>query len=442
MKRDSGKNWFRLPTPVRNPYNIQYKFNSISNANYIYPPSVRQLKKDHAGFLRWKINIMDDKPEKYLNIDRDRLREGSIIEAELIRVQEDILCRWCDFFIERWQRSENDRLAKEERALEMLRREGREEEFRKEPPKNIFKNRPQLLISLALLFYQYVPRDKFLQFMDPYRSFLHEQNLMLEEGVPVERLWEEDVVFQFSLPNPPEWLKKMPEDLEPSKLPEFPRAIAWNNEKRIACIPHRLIRIFSISQDQEGNLLYRFTLDRVSSKPCAIKMDYAARLHDYSCAIESYASTPNRVNLDSLVNKLFKPNEMYPHLLISAVPKPFKREGNFALPMDHYIRWYILSPFDRDLTKWLSTFMKPNIAVMLTTSEINTKVREYIQTSKHISRCIDYTYRQYTTRMESECLLPPENLLKLIEEEYRNFLMDCCQIIINNRESITHQFAN
>lgn len=446
IERESGKNWLRLPTPVQNPYNIQYKFNSISNTNYIYPPSVRQLKKDHAGFLLWKINIMDDKPEKYLNIDRDRLREGSIIEAELIQVQEDILSRWCDNFIERWQRSEGDRLERERRARAKFRRQGKDEDFREEPPKNIFADRPQLLISLVLLFYQYVPRDKFLQFIDPYRSFLHDQNLMLEEEFPVERLWEEDVVFQYSMPNPPGWLgevrspeeletpelsaeKEPSEESEPSKSLEFPEVIVWNNEKRIACIPHRLIHIFSISRDRKGNLLYRFTLGRVSVDPCAIKMDYAARLHDYSCAIDPYVSTPNRINLDSLVNKLFKPNEMYPHLLVSTVPKPFKRGGNFASPMDHYIRWYILSPFDRDLTRWLLTFMKSDATETPTLTVLNTKAREYIQTSKHIRRCIDYTYRQYTARMESQSLLPPENLLKLIEEEYRNFLIDCCQIL-------------
>lgn len=446
IERESGKNWLRLPTPVQNPYNIQYKFNSISNTNYIYPPSVRQLKKDHAGFLLWKINIMDDKPEKYLNIDRDRLREGSIIEAELIQVQEDILSRWCDNFIERWQRSESDRLERERRARAKFRRQGKDEDFREEPPKNIFADRPQLLISLSLLFYQYVPRDKFLQFIDPYRSFLHDQNLMLEEEFPVERLWEEDVVFQYSMPNPPGWLgevrsseeletpepsaeKEPSEESEPSKSLEFPEVIVWNNEKRITCIPHRLIHIFSISRDRKGNLLYRFTLGRVSIDPCAIKMDYAARLHDYSCAIDPYVSTPNRINLDSLVNKLFKPNEMYPHLLVSTVPKPFKRGGNFASPMDHYIRWYILSPFDRDLTRWLLTFMKSDATEISTLTVLNTKAREYIQTSKHARRCIDYTYKQYTARMESQSLLPPENLLKLIEAEYRNFLMDCCQIL-------------
>lgn len=460
IKRELGKNLFQLPTPVRNPYNIQYKFNSISNTNYIYPPSVRQLKRDHAGFLLWKINIMDDRPEKYLNIDRDRLREGSIIEAELIRVQEDILCRWCDFFIERWQRAEKDRLEREKRALEMLRRAEKEEKFQEESPKNIFKNRPQLLISLALLFYQYVPRDKFLQFIEPYHSFLHDQNLMLEEKFPVERLWEEDVVFQFSMSNLSKRSGKSPKDWETLAKKELPEAsgdsedsknfeplkssevIIWNDDERIACIPHRLIHIFSISRDRKGTLIYRFTLGPVSIDPCTIKMDYAARLHDYICAIDPYVSTSNRINLDSLVNKLFKPNEIYPHLLVSAVPKPFKRAGNFVSPMDHYIRWYILSPFDRDLTRWLLEFMKSDTVEKHTRAVLSARVQEYIQTSKHIKRCIDYAYRQYTARMELKSLQPPEGLLKLIEEEYRNFLIDCCQMLVDNRRLISHQFAN
>jgi len=440
IKKDSSKNWFQLPTPVRNPYNIQYKFNSISNTNYIYPPSVRQLKKDHAGFLHWKINIMDDNPEKYLNIDRDRLREGSIMEEELIQVQKDVLCRWCDYFIERRQRAESGRLEKEQRARAMLRRKGREADFRPEPPKNVFINRPELLISLALLFYQYVPAEKFRQFIDPYRPFLDEQNLVLEgESFMVQRLWEEDTVFQFSMPNPPKWLreKELPEAPE---APESTAEIVWTHEKRIASIPHRLIHVFSISRGQDGNLIYRFTLGRFSADPCAIEMDYDARLHDYSCAIDPYVSKPNRINLDSLVYKLFKPNGKYPHLLVSASPKPFKREGNFASPMDHYIRWYILSPFDRELTKELSTFMKSDSTAKLTPAELNDKARKYVLNSKHARRCIHYTCRQYTSRMEAERLSLPENLLELIENEYRDFLTDCCQILIDNKDLIIHQF--
>lgn len=457
IKREADKNWFQLPTPMRNPYNIQYKFNPISNTNYIYPPSVRKLKRDHAGFLRWKINIMDDEPEKYLNIDRDRLREGSIVEAELIQVQKDILCHWCDSFIERMQKSENNRLAKEQRARTKLHRFGRDGDFQEESPQNIFAGRPQLLVSLALLFYQYVPSDKFLQFINPYCSFLHDQNLILEGGeFPVEKLWEEGVSFQFSMPNPPKWLKEidLPEDLDESELSVHKvssevaaysvnqEALNWNNEKQIASIPHRLIHIFSIDRKNKENLIYSFRLGRVSDDPYAIQMDYAARLHDYSCAISSDVSTPNRINLDSLVNKLFKPNRTYPHLLVSTVPKSFKREGNFASPMDHYIRWYILSPFDRDLTKWLSTFMKPDTAVTLTQADLNTKIHEYIQTSKHAGRCIDYTYKQYVARVGEEHLVSPENLLHQIKTEYCDFLLDCCTILTNKKDLITHQFAD
>lgn len=440
IKRDSGKNWFQLPTPVRNPYNVQYKFNPISNANYIYPPSVRQLNKEHAGFLLWKIDIMDDNPEKYLTIDRDRLRDGSIVEAELMRIQSDVLRRWCDDLIERQGRAESERQEEEQRGREMLRRQEREADFRPESPKNAFYNQPELLISLALLFYQYVSTDKFRQFIEPYRAFLDEQNLVLEgEGFPVGHLWKEDTVFQFSMPKPPKWLKEegLPEVLEPLESQEV---VVWTHKKCIASIPHRLIHIFSISRNQEGNLIYRFTLGQVSTDPCAIEMDYAARLYDYSCAIDPYSSTPNRIDLDSLMNKLFKPNKKYPHLLVSANPKYFKRGRNFASPMDYYIRWYILSPFDRDLTRRLAKLMKSDSAAKITPKELNEKAQKHFLDSEHARRCINYTHKQYTARMEAAQLSLPGNLLDLIEAEYRDFLLDCCQILIDNKELIIRQF--
>lgn len=164
---------FQLPMPVRDLYRFQYKFNPISNAETIYPPSVRNLRDVHAGFLYWDINILDDSPDKYLNIDRDRLREGAVLEEELAQVREIILQHWCNHLINRYNNALNSQKKQKDKALAKIEHEKRNsEEFVPQKQKNIYKDIPRTLVSLALLFYQNVPTDQFREFIDPYSEFL------------------------------------------------------------------------------------------------------------------------------------------------------------------------------------------------------------------------------------------------------------------------------
>lgn len=101
-----GKKQVQLPEPVKDLYRFQYKFNPITHAESIYPMPVRKVRGKHAGFVFWDINILDDEPTKYLNIDRDRLREGAIMEEELSVVKKAILKHWCKDLTKRFCESE------------------------------------------------------------------------------------------------------------------------------------------------------------------------------------------------------------------------------------------------------------------------------------------------------------------------------------------------
>lgn len=436
----AGGKRFQLPDPVRSLYRFQYKFNHISNADSIYPMSVRHLREVHAGFLYWDINILDDNPDKYLNIDRDRLREGAVLEEELTCVRKDILDRWCGYLIESYQKSEEQRKKKEEKARSKFEHEGRTEEFKPEEVQNIYQEKPRTLVSLALLFYQNVPIEKFRQFITPYQTFLKEQQFKLAgEDFCVDRLWEEDAVFQSCFAFPVKWAAVIKDsgaglDIPAQKL----------HTDTISRLPHRLIRIDEIALNARKELAYNLKLGQHLGKPFGIRMDAAACLHDYCGALDPDPSNKYRINLDFLVRKVFKPDRDFPNLLVSKHPKTFKRGRNFSIPLDHCIRWYILSPFDRTLTRNLNQYIVgDNSMDSKTKHRIVEELRQYAdQKNGHMERCIHYVYKQHMDRAANAAALLPENLELIIRNEYLEFLKKCCFTLIDHRSVIGESFKS
>ncbi len=419
---------FKLPHPVRDLYHFQYKFNPISDSSAIYPASIRRLRKEHAGFLNWDINIMDDQPEKYLNIDRDRLRDGAVIEKELVNVRAMILTNWCRFLIERQAQLEQQQSNKENQARAKYKQEGNPDKFREAPPANLYKNYPQELISLALLFYQDVPEGLFRQFINPYTEFLEEQNLILaDEGFRVDELWKAETVFRYCIEDPYSWAEEI-------NVYEDNTATAQHelHKDTICRLPHRLIHIFNISLDDSNHLWYYFRLGQPSAQPCAIHMDEAARLKDYIDAIDKTFFDKSNIDTSALIRIVFKPNMAYPHLLIPKYPKNFKRGDNFSSPLDHCIRWYILSPIDRELAKWLKfSCIKDKRNTDAIISDIPKMIEDYVKGNVQFEKCVKYVLRQ----MAYDGVLP-ENLEQFVRNEYKQFLLDCCTMLIQKRELI------
>ena len=424
---------FQLPQPVRNLYHFQYKFNSISDAHSIYHSSVRHLRDVHAGFLYWNINILDDSPERYLNIDRDRLREGAVMEEELAQVREIILQQWCKELIKRYQKTEEDRKKEQDKALEKLKRENRQEEFKEKKPKNFYRDTPRTLVSLALLFYQNVPIEQFRKFISPYSEFLKEKKFMLKgENFYVDRLWEEGVTFRCCFTYPQKWLKSVEGEKEQN--------LSENTEihiETISRLPHRLVHITEISLNDSGELNYYLKLGHPSTEPAAISMDYAARLYDYGKVIKVDSNRRKEVNFDSLIRKVFKPNQKYSNLLVSRYPKTFERGENFSSPLDHCIRWYILSAFDRDLTVWMQQIIfGKNSSTLVPLRRLKSDIDKYAAQSDQMEKCIQYVYKQHVERAEENAESLPENLKEKIRREYKEFLFDCCDVLIKQKDLI------
>ncbi len=415
----NNANQIRLPQPVRNLYNLQYKFNPISDSSAIYSASSQQK---HAGFLNWDINIMDDQPEKYLNIDRDRLRDGAVNEQVLANVRATILVNWCKFLIDRQAQLEQQRSAVEKQARAKYMQEGEPHKFQPASPANLFRKCPDTLISLALLFYQDVPEELFRQFIEPYAKFLDDQKLTLEnENFCVGELWKEKAIFQYCIEYPHNLINRINVDTD-----NIGRAQYELHADTICSLPHRLIHVFNISLDNSGHLCYYFRLGPPSTQPCAICMDEAARLKDYTDALDKTFFDKSNSDTSALIRMVFKPNAAYPHLLIPKYPKNFKRGGNFFALLDHCIRWYILSPVDRELAKWLKfSCLKDSRDTKEILSDLHKTIEDYVKKSVQFEKCVNYVLRQmsYGAAM-------PENLEHLVQEEYRKFLLDCCTMVI------------
>lgn len=426
---------FQLPEPVQNLYHFQYKFNRISNSESIYPMPVRHLRNVHAGFLSWDINILDDKPEKYLNIDRDRLREGAISEIELTQVRKDILNRWCDYLIKHFEKSESQRLQREEKARAKHEHEKTIDSFKQAKVANIYKNDPLTLVSLALLFYQNVPIEKFREFMKPYNAFLQEQHFMLAgEDFSVDNLWKENTIFQSSFPLT--W-----PDYNANNDQSIYSANQTLHVDTISCLPHRLIRIKRIKLNSQKELNYYFELGQHPENPNGISMDDASRLYDYCGAMDPDPSRRSKINFDSLVRKVFKPDRLFPHLLVSRYPKTFKRGRNFSLSLDHCIRWYILSPFDRELTKYLNQLIIDK-SQLYPEAKIKEELTKYTDNSQHMKKCIKYVYEQQISKSPVTAKSITENLEAKIRSEYTDFLCKCCMILIHDKDAIEESFKD
>ena len=91
------KDTFRLYTLTIKPCAIltENGKDRISNVESIYDGG-NMTSQLHAGFLELDVMILDDKPKNYMNIDRDRLKDGAIDEDELLKVRRNMLERWCE----------------------------------------------------------------------------------------------------------------------------------------------------------------------------------------------------------------------------------------------------------------------------------------------------------------------------------------------------------
>ncbi len=414
-----GRMTYCLPEPMNRLYNLQYKFNRIANADYIYPENIRNMRKAHAGYLDWNLNILDNNPDKYLNIDRDRLREGAIDEEEFTEPRKLILEHWCEYLIEQYKFQETKWEKSEKERKQALKRQGRENEISQRSVSEIFSDDINEIISLILLFYQNVPTDLFREFLQPYQEYITKSKLFLDqETFTVENLWDETAVFR--------WEGKLliahTDKERKSESAEEERKVLYMKDSTIQKLPHRLIHIESVSAKTNGELSYTFRLGHSSKEtPNKIKMDKLAQQFDCFCIMNNDANAT--FNCFQLVRAVFKPNGKYPHLLVPKFPKTFKVRNNFSLLIDHCIRWYILSPFDEDF------FRKYRKELQKGSTIIGNAIEEHFRKSAYAQNCVEYVYKQTNSRCLVEEHLKESELKEKILREYIEFMIDTCELL-------------
>lgn len=398
-------NTVSLPERIPTVYSISYKFNNISDTETVYARRGRP-KSLHTGFLSMNVLILDDQPEKYLNIDRGRLREGAIDEEELIAVQRAIMRRWCIEFCKRAEK-------------------GPAEMKKKNEP---FAHMKGILISLILLFYRNVPDDLFQRFMRIYKEVVDSWDLHLEtDEIPVSALWDPNHLFQTQMDVPTKFIKESSKSEE--LLAELPKkhkifAISMENIQRL---PHRIIKIESIMR-KENKICYDIRLQSIRQTIESIDMSEEACLYDYMGSFDFQDNNPEKIKFDTLPKKVYKPDSRFENLLLYCFPRTFRKGRNMNEYLDHCIKTYILSPIDREAAIILGKGMDER-------RDVWPKFRNCVIRSDQLQKCVAYIMKKRYGDCENKIEKEQE-----IRQDYERFLEQFYRILTEHNELVMKQF--
>lgn len=381
-----------LPRKVANSYKIQYKFNALIDSESIYQYSNRFGQK-YKDFMQLNVLIMDDQVTRYLNIDRDRLRDGAITEKELQEVRIRILEKWCQNLCE-------------------------------DKNKESFLNITEILASLILVFYQNVSEKLFQKFLEKNRDQIDKISNMnfARVKIPFAALWKPESVFQVVINNIPIKMKGKDELSYDSKS-------ADNNcinlsVKTVKSFPDSLIYMQSISYDGIGEMKYQFQLRGPGGETEGICMNDAARFYDYFMAFDTHKDGKKCIDYKTVQKKVLKPDSEYPDLILSCYPHTFQRGKNFSTGMDYMIERYILSPFDEKFCVQLSKLGSKN------EGDANQLI-EIAEQSIQLKKCVDYVfYKRFSTCVDEK------EVKETIYNEYSNFIRRFVKIVLENIDII------
>ncbi len=389
QEEESGRRRLILPEKVANLYNICYKFNMISNAESIYAHQ-NGHKQLHAGFLKLDVLIMDDRPMEYMNIDRDRLREGAIDEEELLAVRREILKKWCQFLCDR--------------------KETGGQGTKQEAVRPLFFDKPEVLISMLLLFYQNVDQDLFGKFLKLYKKTVSDWGLYLEdEEISVEQLWESGNCFRVGIQQPYS-IPRCDEASEDPKASEEPKSLEIK-QKTICKLPHRLVHVKNI-QYIDNTLWYYMSLGPSSKKYEGIQMSGEARLYDYLSVLERDDDPAKNINYQSLIKKVFKPDKKFSKLIVPCFPQTFEKGRNWEADIDYYIGHYILSPFDRESSGIIADSINSH-------EDKGSILEENVKKSKQLEKCVDYVIKKSHSSQQKDKNAIRDQYIDFVRSFYR-----------------------
>ncbi len=390
IKEKEGKRQLIFPEKVSNLYSISYKFNTISKAESVYMKhdfmKYEHIKRLHAGFVKLEVLILDDQPMRYMNIDRDRLREDAIDEDELLVVRKDIITRWCDYICKK----DSDR-------IKLGKQQGR------------FDKKLGIMFSLIFIFYQNIPDKAFRQFLKPYEELVNSLDITLEdEDIKVSELWNPDNLLKVNLPLPTSFSEV---DDEQKKHCAFMVHLDTVNH-----LPHRLINVEMIQK--EGDCVsYYLRLQTLGDEVRAVKMSDGARLYDYINVFDS--NEDQATDYDSIQKKVFKPDSQYRNLLVPCLPHTFYKGRNMQSDLDYCIGWYILSPFDYKSTKILSYGIPRG-------EDVLQELIDSVLNSEQLEKCIYYVMKKRFGKSSDD-----KKLKEVIKKEYIEFVKHFYQLLKN-----------
>ena len=414
-----GKNIVSLPKRIPTVYNISYKFNKISDTEMVY---IRrgQPKSLHAGFFSMDVLILDNQPDKYMNIDRDRLREGAIDEEELLIVQKEIMRRWCIYFCERDSK--------------------KPEKGKKEP----FADMRGILISLILLFYRNVSDDLFRRFISAYEKMVNSWDLLLKtDEIPISSLWNQKMLFQTQMELPNQLMKGIEKREELQKAVEEVKqdvmqrvqqnrmqearkmlSISMDNIQRL---PHRIVKIESIRL-QETKIYYKLRMQSARQEIEFIDMSEEACLYDYMGTFDSHKNNPSGIKFDTLPKKIYKPDSRFKNLLLPCFPRTFRKGRNMNGYLDYCIKTYILSPIDRNTAIILGRGMENG-------KDVKSEFKEKVMGSNQMKKCVAYIMKKRFAGCDDQLEKEQE-----VRKDYEEFLEQFYRILTENRELVMKQF--
>lgn len=420
-------NRVQFPRPRMNPYRIMYKFNEISHVESLYGKnfsSDRLSDVDRNGFITWDILIMDDCPNKYLNIDRDHLKEGAFCEDQLLDIKAHIMEKWCQFFVDEAK--------------------GESKQDNNNPSRNRFKDQANILVSLMLLFYQYTSVELFKQFASFYGQEV--ENLCLKGyQYPLKKLWDEEAQFKTTY--------RIFSKKSFNRIDAYPL-----DPSTVELLPLRLFHITEINgtyvkdSHRVSKIQYISRLKGMTDDYDGINMNEAASIFDYVMAFDPNIQYPTRTRLDSIIKKVFKPNRKFQNIITRTRPTSFRLGRNFCWRMDFNICSYILSPFDDASVKILRKYLQTrpvedpgeNRKEQLI-SEMSAYFSERtngILSNQQLYYCARYVLYEQKKHQHPDAFWNENNAMDRIIDDYMKFIQDFCSVVFDNRDFIINQFLS
>lgn len=377
-----------LPNRTSKIFDVWYKFYPIEYVDSIYQSYLENEKiNSHSNFVHWSIYVFNRKVDKYVSIDRERLKPGAISEKHLSEIKRVVMAKWCDQLIKEFDVNN-----------------------KQYDNKTISSKYLGIIASRAILFLQCVPREKVDLYINTclskikYKNVINNTSYKIEElnfgnGFLLKHLWG-GPLFSTFLNNG---------NLFYNDLLKYDNQIPLDVIKKL---PHTLFQVVSIlGEEKQGNELileYKYKLGTTNEKTLNeyIDMNDVAKKSEY----EKIVLTENKsYDYYALIKAIFKPYKKFKNLIVNQFPITFHCKRNFYCIFDRSIKNYIIAPFNKKMCDDLKAYIEGDERI-----DLNEKIVKYGK-DKYLTKCVKYILNQNPSSTESEII---NDYLDLIKEVF------------------------